>query len=122
MSIIVLALGILVVAGSVVMIVAPGVLKRILAVFLEKNWIKFAGIVRIVIGVLFLFAAADTRFPTYIMVTGVIIILAGLALALMGTARTKAFTGWWLAQPNGVMRLVALCGIVFGGSCIWAAI
>jgi hypothetical protein len=122
MSLFVLAVGVLITAGSLVLIVAPGVLKGILSVFLDKNWIRVAAVARIGIGVLFIFAAPDTRFPGYIMGAGVVILLAGLTLAFMGSARTKAFVEWWMAQSNTVMRLVAVAGILFGASCIWAAI
>jgi len=122
MSLAILVVGGLMFAGSAVIMVAPGMIKEISRVFLKRPWVQVAATFRIAIGVLFILAARDTRFPTYIMICGVIIVLAGLALAFMGTARTKAFVEWWLARSNLVMRLVALAGLAFAASCVWAAL
>lgn len=95
-------------------LVAPNELRKVMRIFLIRRWLPLASALRIVIGALFVVAAPDTRAPVFILVVGVVLILAGITLPALGAHRTERFAEWWLGRPNAVIRFWALAAMVFG--------
>lgn len=111
---VVMVVGFLILIIGLAVLVAPSVLKKTLKIFLEKKWLPAASIIRIVIGVLFLFAAPETKAPQFIFVLGIIFILAGIILPFIGAKRIERFAEWWLKSSDLIIRLWAILAIIFG--------
>src|SRR2546423_4621008 len=63
---------------------------------------------RIILGGLLFFAATATRTPKTIRVIGLIILVAGIATALIPLDRAQAMKEWWLARGSDTLR-IAVC-------------
>ena len=62
-SIVVLAIGLIIIVIGLAVLVKPARLKDLLYILLEKDWFRIVAALRVIIGVLFLFAAGGTRSP-----------------------------------------------------------
>ncbi len=56
----------------------------------------------------------------FVTVVGVLMIMAGLAIPLLGKARLKALVAWWLLKPDSIIRVPALIAIALGAGLVWA--
>jgi hypothetical protein len=122
MTWVVFAVGLLIVAGCVVLLVAPGFMRKILKGFPKTHWIVLAAAIRILIGILFIVAAPGTRASLFVQTVGVIAILAGLILPILGPARLQRLVAWFLAKPDGFFRGISVIGFAFGAAVVWAGI
>jgi hypothetical protein len=76
---------------------------------------------RVLVGVIFVLAAAETRFPTFIWVLGIVTILAGLALPIIGAERIQWMGRWGLRRSDSMVRLWGAVAGAFGAFVAWAA-
>ncbi|NNG17902.1 MAG: hypothetical protein HKM89_15610 [Gemmatimonadales bacterium] len=79
-------------------------------------------IVRLVIGVTFILAAPETRFPTAILVLGVLVLVAAVALMFAGSKRVDALIQWWFRQSKGFTRSGSMLVAVLGGALVYASV
>ena len=92
-SIVVLAIGLIIIVIGLAVLVKPARLKDLLYILLEKDWFRIVAALRVIIGVLFLFAAGGTRSPIFVSVMGILFILAGVLIPILGPARRRSLTG-----------------------------
>lgn len=64
MRIIILIVGFIIFGIGIVVLISPANLKKMLHVFLAKKWLSFVTMIRILLGILFLLAASETRAPS----------------------------------------------------------
>ena len=79
--------------------------------------------VRVAFGVVFILVAPVSRAPRTLKVVGVLIVIAGIATAVMGLTaieRARALIEWWLAQGPGVVRLTGVVVLDVGGLIAYA--
>lgn len=114
MSMIVGIVGLFIAIMGLSAVLSPSWMRRMLDRFLEKNWVAGAAIFRLVVGTLFIFAASSTRAPTFIMVMGVFLVIAGLSVPLAGRARIESMARWWLGKKDFVLRGWGLLALVLG--------
>src|SRR5437764_8418261 len=69
---------------------------------------------RIVLGGLLFFAAPATRTPKTIRVIGLIILIAGIATALISPERAELMKVWWLARGPEMLRIAACLPLAVG--------
>jgi len=113
--IIVLAIGLIIIVTGLAVLVKPARLKDLLYILLEKDWFRMVATLRVIIGALFLFAAGGTRSPIFVSVMGVLFILAGVLIPILGPARLRSLTSWWMKRRDLVLRLWALVALALGG-------
>ena len=92
-----------------------------------KNWNKTWGIyaaviVRILLGVLLIIAAPETRFPVVFKTLGWLSIIAAIVIPFIGRTRLNRFMNWFTNLSPTLVRLWLLFGIVFGGFLIFSII
>jgi ABC-type xylose transport system permease subunit len=75
---------------------------------------------RVVLGVLFIFAAPRCRLPRLIYVLGAIILLIGIVLFFLGADRVDKILHWFVACLELCIRFIYLVGILFGSLLIYA--
>ena len=71
-------------------------------------------VARILLGVLLLLAARATRTPKTVRVIGLLILVAGIATALMGVERAKLLGDWLLNRGPDFLRMAACIPLVAG--------
>ena len=120
MAAIVLIVGLIVLGMGILVLISPASLKRMLHIFLAKQWWYFVTGIRILVGILFIVVASETRSPLFVRMVGVLFILAGLFVPLMGAARIQRLVSWWLERSDATLRLWALFAIAFGAAVLWS--
>jgi len=115
MTILIALFGILIAAACIWGIVAPQYMVEKIVEF----WNQPAGLwlaigVRIVVGVLFILGAAETRYPTFFQVFGVLILVAAAAIPIVGKERLTRLIIWFSGMPKAVIRLFLILGLTFG--------
>ena len=76
-------------------------------------------VLRIAIGLVFVFAAPASREPRTLRVLGLIVITAGLATPWFGVARARAVLDWLASAGPLLMRLDAVVGMALGGFLVY---
>jgi len=122
MPVFVLLTGVIMLLFGVAFLIAPSIVRHWFSrITVWKQFYPIAAL-RIVIGILFLVAAKETRFPVFVTVMGTISIVAGLALPVLGTERIRAFAKWGLERSDSSLRLWALAASAVGIMLVWAGL
>src|SRR3989337_2814653 len=103
MRIIVLIVGFIIFGIGIIVLISPVNLKKMLHIFLTKKWLPFVTMIRILLGILFLLAASETRAPSFVLALGILFILAGVVIPLMGAPRIERLAHWWLERSDGIL-------------------
>ena len=114
--------GLLMLAMSVMALLAPEKVVETLLRWPAKQRFFFAFGMRLVLGIIFLLGASETRFPTFISIIGTIVIIAAIALLLLGRRKVDALIEWWLHRTPAFMRIWALVGVVLSALIFYAGL
>ena len=76
-------------------------------------------VLRIAIGLVFVFAAPASRAPRTVRVLGLFVIIAGLSTPWFGVARARAVLNWFASAGPLLMRLDAALGMALGGFLVY---
>jgi hypothetical protein len=117
---IVVAIGVLIGAMSLVVLVAPRQVGGVLFPRLTVGTLRWATAFRLVVGALFVIAAPSTKAPIVFTVLGVIVILAGVALPVLGIDRVRRIAGWAMERPAWVLRGWAATAFGLAILMVWA--
>jgi|SRR5581483_2800401 len=77
-------------------------------------------IVRIVVGIIFLFAARRCRVAWLVYLFGVIILLSGLVLLFLGAGRLDEIINWFAARSDLSLRSAYVVDVIIGALLIFA--
>lgn len=123
MSVVVVIFGLFMLGMGTAILMSPERLKKGLRIFLDKRGFGLAAVgIRVVVGVLFLMAASDTRAPSFITAMGVLFILAGVAIPFVGFTRIERLANWWLERPDWALRAWAVAAGGLGGVFVWCGL
>ena len=107
--------------AGVLILINPEIVFGILKKHSEKFELHvLAVVVRLVLGVLFLYQADLSKYPHVIEVLGWIMIVAAIVLAVMGRNNFKKLMNWAITLQNPLGRFAGLMAIAFGGFIIYA--
>ncbi len=121
MVIFVRLIGLLSVIAGIIFIIDTDRMKKVAAFFLEGNRFYFAGVIRILVGILFLMAASQCKFPWVIIILGAVILIAGISIFSMGIEKVKDIVTWIYTKPNLFLRVLCLLSIILGGIILYCA-
>jgi len=110
-------LGVCILLVGVGGIIAPSGLVWIARHFTTSGAFYGIAIVRVAFGVILISAAAASRAPKFLRVVGYIIVVAGIATALVGLidiGSALAMIDWWRQQGAAVIRLTGIPIAVLG--------
>ena len=83
-----------------------------------------AAAVRVVLGALLFIVARATRTPKTVRVIGLLILVAGIATALIPVERAQLMKDWWIGHGPNTLRIAAcvplVAGIIIGISALTA--
>lgn len=110
----VLIVAIIIVTVGISLIIQPVSVREIIQRLLKTNWIWPVSVIRLIIGVSFIWQASETRFPLVISVIGGAVIFAAIAVPLLGKDRMDSWAGKFLDMPDYVLRLCGIVALLFG--------
>jgi hypothetical protein len=89
----------------------------------EKGWVIYvAVIVRLLLGVLLILAAPETRFPAFFKALGTLFIAAAIVITFVGRDRVSIIMTWFEKLSPLAVRLWLLFGLAFAGLLIYAVL
>ena len=91
-------------------------------VFCVKGKRLYIGcIFRILIGIIFLSAASQSRIAWVIVTVGILALIGGLTFFILGLERVKTMLSWWHGRSLLVLRILALLAIAVGALILYSA-
>jgi hypothetical protein len=121
MTWIVALVGLLILAGGLLMLTVPNAIRASLQMFIDRRLMPVASLVRVVLGVLFVLAAPSTRLPIFVWAMGLLAIVAGVSMPIVGFRKVEGWATWWLKKSDGAIRRWSLLAILLGALLAWAA-
>ena len=115
MRVLALIIGVVALLVSAVSFAVPDPRLALERSVMTASGLYVIGVVRIVIGLVFVFAASASRAPRTLRVLGLIVIIAGLSTPWFGVDRAQAVLNWVASAGPLLMRLDAVVGIAIGG-------
>jgi hypothetical protein len=113
-------LGLAIAVLGVVGIAAPSVLLELGQSLQTPSALYIVAAVRIMFGVVLVWAAPGSRLPGTVHVIGIIIIVAGLLTPLFGLEFAQAMLTWLSSHGPLFMRAWASLAVAFGGFVVYA--
>ena len=119
MATVVAVLGLfMIVLGSVVMAV-PSFVTRLALLHQGRKYFAVAA-ARLVIGLILLMVAAETRLPMFLRFFGTLVLFSGVMMLLVGRERTRSFSQWLSHPPHTLVRLGGLVVVAIGAPLFYA--
>ena len=88
--------------------------------FQSRAGLYWAMGMRVVLGLLLLAAASESRFPQALRVLGTISLVAAAISPLVGFARLRRFVQWWSERPASLIRVSSLVTVGLGAFLMYA--
>jgi hypothetical protein len=73
-----------------------------------------AGLIRILIGIFLVMAAAQCKIPLAVSLLGCLCLVGGMIIFIVGMERFKAMLHWWDTTPPHILRLITIIPIGIG--------
>ena len=121
MTLLIIAFAGLVLLTGFVILIKPELVFGTLQKNKDKTWVHvLAVVIRMILGVLLIQQAGESRYPTAIEILGWLSVIAAVSLALIGRTNFKRLMAWAfsLLQPWG--RIGGLLAAAFGAFLIYA--
>ena len=120
MNIIVLIVGWLILLLGLLGIASPHLLVAAVLNMSSATRFYVTVIVRIVVGIIFLFAARRCRVAWLVYLFGVIILLSGIVLLFLGAGRLDEIINWFAARSDAALRSAYVVDVIIGALLIFA--
>ena len=123
MTFVLIAFGVFLLVGGITLILNP----TIIFTLLKENGDKFelhiaAVLVRLVLGLLFIYLSDVSKYPLAIEFLGWIFIIASIVLAAIGRKRFMQLMSWVLSLAEPFARVAGIFAVSFGSFIIYAFI
>lgn len=123
MNYIVMLFGAATIAAGIVIVINPESVFGLMSRKLNSLGLHIlAVVVRIIIGIALIICAAESKYPTAILILGWISIVAASVLGIMGRANFKRLMSWALSVAPSFGRIGGLLAILFGGFLLYAVV
>jgi hypothetical protein len=121
MNYIIILFGIATIVAGIIIVINPATVFGLLRRKLESLGLHIlAVVVRIILGAALIICAAESKYPTAILILGWISIVAAAVLGIIGRPNFKRLMSWALNVAPSFGRLGGLLAILFGGFLIHA--
>ena len=120
MNIIVLIVGWLILLLGLLGIASPHSLVDAVVGMSSATRFYVTVIVRIVVGIIFLYAARRCRVAWLVYLFGVIILLSGIVLLFLGAGRLDEIINWFAARSDAGLRSAYIVDVIIGFLLIFA--
>ena len=99
----------------------PGFMKRLMAFFKQGERIYLAGVLRLVLGIVFLLSARECAIKWVIIMFSIIFIAGSAVIFMFGPAKFQKMISWAERQPYWIIRIIAVVTATIGGIIIYSA-
>jgi uncharacterized protein YjeT (DUF2065 family) len=114
MDIIIKSIGIIFVLIGIFFFLKPDVLKQITAFFAKDIRIYLAGIVRLILAVIFLIGARECKNFWVIFTLGILFLVSGLLIFVLGPKRLSPMVTWFQKQTALLLRIITILIMIIG--------
>jgi hypothetical protein len=122
MFVLVALFGFLIAAIGTLGVASPGQVVAAMERLEPRTRFTVAVGVRLVLGIVLVLAAPDSRFPTALYTLGIIALIVALLFVPMGVERVDSLVRWWLEKPAAFLRSWFVVGIAFGAFLVYASL
>ncbi len=122
MATLALTLSVLLSAFGLLGIISPEQLAAFARLFLTPGGLWLAAAIRVVLGVVFVLAAPQSRLPWTVRAVGTVSILGGVITPVLGIDRHRQILDWWMGRGAGFMRSWSMVALVIGVILTYATI
>ena len=120
MQVLAAAAGVFLIIISLCMLARPATMMALADQLLTTRWRYLAALMRLLLGVLFLAAAAAGRYPGLFEILGWLLVVEGLLLVALPSAAMERIGGFVSRFPPSVLRLLAPLVFLFGAFVVHA--
>jgi len=106
--------GVIVVGLGAICVTSPDSMKQMMDYFLKGKRIYGIGVIRIILGILFLLVASQCKLPGVIYTLGVFLIVAGSLIFVFRLEKCKSMITNIMSKSNTTKRLLGLPAIAIG--------
>ena len=114
-----LVIGVVVILASAISFAVPDLKLSLERSAMTPTGLYAMAVLRIAIGLFFVFAAPASRAPRTLRVLGLVVIIAGLTTPWFGVTRARATLNWVASAGPLLMRLDACVGMAMGGFLVY---
>ena len=113
-------IGVVIVALGAIYLVKPSIMKKYIRFWLKKKRLYFGAALSILIGLIFLFAAAQCRASWFVVLMGIISIVKGILLFVWKQKKTTELAEKIIHSPASTLRSMALVALALGAALVFA--
>ncbi len=123
MDIVIKIIGIVFIALAIVFLLKPAVMNQLIEFFKKGKRIYFAGIVRLVLAVIFLLGTRGHEGHKFwiIFAFGVLFLISGVLIFMLGPEKCKSVVDWYQKKSAWFFQVMAIIVLAFGAIIIYAA-
>ncbi len=114
-------IGIVFVLASILYLLKPLLIKRIMEFFKWGSRIYLVGIIRLVLAVVFLLAARECKYFWVIFALGILLLISGVLVFILGPKKIRPILEWFQKQSILFLRLLSIIALAIGIVIIIAA-
>jgi len=114
-------IGIFITSMGIMILLNPKLAKKMLIFWRQGRNVYLGGLIRIVLGIIFLYYAPYARLPQVIFALGVLAFLGGLLIFILGLEKTRAIIDRMEKKSEFSLRLFSLFLLIFGALIIYSA-
>ena len=114
-------MGIVMVALGAVYLVKPAIMKKVAKFWVTKKRIYFGGLLSILIGIIFIFAALRCTVGWFVIVMGILSILKGILAFVWGPKKSAEYVDKMIHSPGTTLRTLSIVILGLGAALIFAA-
>jgi hypothetical protein len=123
MTALIIAFGALTAVAGIVIVISPGAIVGLLTKYSAQLGLHvLAVMVRLALGILLVYSAGASKYPTVIAVIGWLSIIAALVFAAIGRNNFKQLMSWALTVARPLASLGGILAVCFGSFLVYAFI
>lgn len=113
--------GILVVVMGAIYFVKPDVVKKVMHFWMKDNRLYLAGVLNVLVGIIFLLSASVCLIPWIVVIFGVLSLIKGILAFALGPKKVASFADQIVKKPVKTLRVFAVIALAIGVLLIYAA-
>ncbi|MCW4241170.1 MAG: hypothetical protein N0E46_09750 [Candidatus Thiodiazotropha taylori] len=118
---VIILFGALILIAGLIILISPEIVLGYLKEKQEKQWLHtLAVIVRLILGIILISQAAQSKYPLVIEILGWLSIIAAIVLTVIGSKGFRRLISWALSIANRYGRIGGLLASAFGAFLIHA--
>ncbi|MDD5328194.1 MAG: hypothetical protein PHY02_10350 [Phycisphaerae bacterium] len=121
MDTIVKVIGTVIILIGVLSLLKPDTMKHLSTFFRQGKRIYFAGLVRLILAVVFLIAARECDVTWVIVVFGILFLISALAIFMLGAEKLRPMLDWFQNKSPLFLRVIAVIILAVGAIIIYSA-